>query len=109
MMAANGSKKQKDRAQAHRDAAEGMSGTKNRQTQIHAQGKRPPRMRMLGARAWLKALVAAEESLAELRQSFLIARALPADCSAPWAHSSNAAEHASSTEDLEHQIANPML
>ena len=75
MMAANGSKKQKYRAQAHRDAAEGMSRAKNRQTQIHAQGKRAPRMKMLGTRAWLKALAAAEESLTEFRQSFLIARA----------------------------------
>ena len=66
-MAAKGSKKQKDRVQAHRGAAEGMSGAKNRQTQIHAQGKRPLSMRMLGAWVWLKALVAAEEGLAELR------------------------------------------
>ena len=67
MVAGKGSKKQRDRAQAHRDAAEGLSGAKNRQAQIHAQEKRPPRMKMLGARARLKALVATEESLAKMR------------------------------------------
>ena len=82
---------------------------KNKQKQIGARWKSNLRLKAMKARAWLKASAAAEESLAELRQSFLIARALSADCSAQWAQSRNAAKHASSTEDLEHQIANPML
>ena len=86
-----------------------MRGTKNKQTQIGALAKSNLHLKVMNARAWLKVLVAAEENLDGLRKSFLMARALLPDCSAPWARSSNAVERASSTEDLEHQIANPML
>ena len=82
---------------------------KNKQKQIGARWKSNLRLKAMKAGAWLKASAAAEERLAELHQSFLIARALLADRSAPWAQSSNVAKHASSTEDLEHRIANPML
>ena len=109
MMAASCSRKQKDRAQGCLNAAEGMAGMKNRQTQIDARGKRPLRMKMLRARAWLKALVAAEESLAALRQSVLIAHAQPTACPAPWPQSSNGAESSEPRGDLKHQIANLML
>ena len=108
MMTASSSRKQKDRAQGCLDMAEGMTAMKNKQTQIDARGKRPLRMKMLRTRAWLKALVVAEESLAKLRQSLLIEHALCAACSAPWPQSSNAAERSGPKGDLQHQISNPM-
>ena len=109
MMAVSCSRKQKDRAQGYLDAAEGAAGTKNKQTQIDSWGKRPSRMKMLEARAWAKALIAAEESLAKLRQRLLIAHAPPAACSAPWPEPSNAARRSASKADLKHQIANLIL
>ena len=108
MMTVSCSRKQKDRAQAYFDAAEGMTGMKNKQAQIDARGKRPLRMKMLEARAWLKALVAVEERLAKLRQSLLIAHAQRAACSVTRPQSSNAAGRSGSKGDLQHQIVNPM-
>ena len=82
MMAATGSKKRRNRAQPRHAATENASGMRNKQTQIDSRGKGPLEMKALGAQAWLKALAAAEESSAELRQSSLIAH-LQATCSAP--------------------------
>ena len=43
MATVKGSKKQKNRAQEYLDAAEGMTGMKNKQAQVDFQKKAPPR------------------------------------------------------------------